>query len=168
MTTASSWPERLPEDLHPAYCRTTTVGRNPYPLHRTEPRRSSGPPTGRVGFTNYGACLILLQLEVERAGGPMAQPFHIRTGRDGVLQLSGEVDLSVVPKLLASVDGDRERSELVVDLSAVTFIDSSGILAIIELGRKVGGRTLLRGPQGSVQRVLDLVGLDDHEGIRIE
>ena len=98
----------------------------------------------------------------------MAQPFDMRTDPEGVVWLSGEVDLAVVPRLLAAADDLHGRHELVIDLSEVTFIDSSGIRAIVQLSRKVWCPTVLRNPSRPVQRVLELVGLDGHGGIRIE
>ena len=97
----------------------------------------------------------------------MAQPFQMRTDPDGVLWLSGEVDLAVVPRLLAAADDLHGRHELVIDLSEVTFIDSSGIRAIVQLSRKVWCPTVLRNPSQSARRVLELVGLEGHGVIGI-
>jgi anti-anti-sigma factor len=98
----------------------------------------------------------------------MAQSFEMRTDPDGVLWLSGEVDLAVVDRVLAAGDDLRARHELLIDLSEVTFIDSSGIRAIVELCRRVRCPTVLRNPSQSARRVLELVGLEGHGGIRIE
>ena len=54
-----------------------------------------------------------------------------RDDRDGVdvIQLDGEVDLTNADSLLAAVEATRSAS-VVLDLSLVAFLDSSGIRAI--------------------------------------
>ena len=97
----------------------------------------------------------------------MAQPFEMRTDPDGVLWLSGEVDLAVVDRVLAAADEHVGRSDLVVDLSEVTFVDSAGLAAIIELGLRTRCPMVLRSPSPLVRRLLELVRLEGHGGIRI-
>ena len=80
--------------------------------------------------------------------------------------LSGDLDLSTLEQfesaLEASLDG---KSELVVlDLRELTFLDSSGLRAMLALHstqREHGGRlVLIRGPR-RVHRVLELTRADD-------
>ena len=97
-----------------------------------------------------------------------AQPFDMRIDPDGVVWFSGEVDLAVVDRVLAAADEHVGRFELVVDLSEVTFVDSAGLAAIIELGLRRRCPMLLRSPSPSVRRLLQLVGLEGQGGIRIE
>jgi anti-anti-sigma regulatory factor len=55
----------------------------------------------------------------------------------------------------ASVDGQRE---FVLELSGVSFLDSSGIKAVVALARELEGRGLvLRNPADNVRKVLGLV-----------
>jgi anti-sigma B factor antagonist len=77
---------------------------------------------------------------------------------------SGEIDMATAPKLraaiLAQVNG--KPVDIVVDLSAVSFLDSSGIAALVAGYRRVeetGGAFTVRNPQARVQRVLQLSGL---------
>jgi anti-sigma B factor antagonist len=63
--------------------------------------------------------------------------------------------------ILAQLDG--RPVDVVVDLSAVSFLDSSGISALIRARRRVGevGGTLrLRNPQPKVRRVLQITGVE--------
>jgi anti-sigma B factor antagonist len=53
----------------------------------------------------------------------------------GSLAVSGEVDIAVVETLLADARAclNADVSELVIDLGGVTFIDSSGLGALVRL-----------------------------------
>lgn len=62
---------------------------------------------------------------------------------------------------------DAQR-ELVLDLSELTFLDSTGIRAFLLVADHVGGGVFLRRPTQAVRRVLGLVGIDRHQGISIE
>ena len=57
--------------------------------------------------------------------------------------------------------------ELVVDLSQVTFLDSTGIRALVDaeqaLARR-GGRLVVRGASGVVRRCLDVTGVLERFG----
>ncbi|HET9061552.1 MAG TPA: STAS domain-containing protein [Acidimicrobiales bacterium] len=75
----------------------------------------------------------------------------------------GDVDIAVAYQLgtaIMAVAG----STVVVDLSGVTFIDASGVAALVDAQRQVeagGSRMELRGAQGIVRRVFEIVGLQD-------
>lgn len=60
------------------------------------------------------------------------------------------------------------QRELVLDLSELTFLDSTGIQAFLVVAGQNRGGLVLRRPQQPVRRVFDLVGIDRHEGIRVE
>jgi anti-anti-sigma factor len=83
---------------------------------------------------------------------------------DGVLVLSGEIDSYTAPDLAVRLAS--EPAVEVVDLSAVTFIDSSGLRTLIEADRSRqddgGSRIMLRAPSASVQRLLEISGLAGH------
>jgi anti-anti-sigma factor len=79
--------------------------------------------------------------------------------------LAGELDLATVPELEARAEQlCAEGRELVLDLSEVAFIDSTGLLAILktrELCAERGcGFFLTPGPP-AVQRLFELTGLAD-------
>jgi anti-sigma B factor antagonist len=87
--------------------------------------------------------------------------------RDGlaVVVLSGEVDIYTAPQfkecLLALIDEGADR--LIVDLTAVSFIDSTALGVLIGGVRRVngaGGSMALVVASRPVQRVLSITGLD--------
>jgi anti-anti-sigma factor len=98
-----------------------------------------------------------------------SQRLQITADADGVLRLSGELDLeqmdAFVERAMASVDGQRE---IVFDLSQLTFLDSSGIRAIVGLAGRIPQGVVLRNPRDNVRRVLRIVDLESCPGIRLE
>jgi anti-anti-sigma factor len=93
----------------------------------------------------------------------------VRTDRDGAVHticLEGELDLANAGDLedeLARVE-DTDVESIVVDLSGLRFIDSTGVHVLIGArARSVedsGRLALLRGPP-AVQRVFELTGIID-------
>jgi anti-sigma B factor antagonist len=82
-----------------------------------------------------------------------------------VLPLEGEIDLHVSPRVsqkLAEIIRSKP-SRVVVDLSRVTYIDSSGLAALIQGMRDVedyGGRFALAGVQENVLSIFETSRLD--------
>jgi anti-anti-sigma factor len=79
-----------------------------------------------------------------------------------VITLSGELDASTCRGLLEQLQGPP-GSKVIVDLSELTFLDSSGLGTIHvarRLARKDGGTLVVCRPQPAVHRVLQLTGLD--------
>jgi anti-sigma B factor antagonist len=88
--------------------------------------------------------------------------------RDGLVHVAlvGELDLSTVAKVqeeLRRVEVDPPAT-LVVDLSKLTFLDSTGLRCIVTADERAreGGRriVIVRGPD-AVQRVFAITRLDD-------
>jgi len=82
-----------------------------------------------------------------------------------VLPLEGEIDLHVSPEVAASLRTmiAKKPKNLVVDLSRVTYMDSSGLAVLIEGMQKVqeyGGKFALAGVQESVTHILEIARLD--------
>ncbi len=83
---------------------------------------------------------------------------------DGTAEVvaSGEIDLATAPILRETLQG--LHGVVTVDLSRVTFLDSSAIGVLIgQRNRLVGndGDLVLRGPAGVVRRTLEVVGLSE-------
>jgi anti-anti-sigma factor len=95
--------------------------------------------------------------------------FEIRADDDGVLFLSGELDLgeaAVFPDAAAAhLNGG---GDVVLDCSGLTFLDSSGIRAIFQFASRAGRPVALRNPPGNVEKVLRIAGVDGQMGLRIE
>ena len=82
-----------------------------------------------------------------------------------VLPLNGEIDLHVSPEVAESLRTiiAAKPKHLVVDLTQVTYVDSSGLAVLIEGMQKVqqyGGKFGLAGVQEDVKHVFDIARLD--------
>jgi len=83
------------------------------------------------------------------------------SGETATLVISGEVDLASAPRLRDQFQRLEARN-VVVDLSGVTFIDSTGLgvlVAALKRTREAGGELTLRAPTRSTRKVLDITGL---------
>jgi anti-anti-sigma factor len=79
------------------------------------------------------------------------------------ISLSGELDMSSAPELDRVLEAAVERGGTVlVDLSELTFMDSTGINAFLKASLSLSGRgcLVLHGEQDRIRRVLDLVRVD--------
>jgi anti-sigma B factor antagonist len=83
-----------------------------------------------------------------------------------VVKLLGELDLSTVPKLEACLEGlDADGADVRLDLSELSFCDSSGISAMVTASKRVrnrGGHLSIVSPQPAVRSVLEITGLLDY------
>ena len=82
-----------------------------------------------------------------------------------VLPLDGEIDLHVSPRVAAALGSmiDTKPKRLVVDLTKVTYIDSSGLAVLIEGMQNVeayGGKFILAGIQDNVKPIFEIARLD--------
>lgn len=91
---------------------------------------------------------------------------HMRTADDGthVFDLEGSLDIATSPTVRAALVDAAERGEhrLIVDLSRVDFIDSTGLGALIGSQRRAkesGGEVRLVAREGQILRLLRITGL---------
>jgi anti-sigma B factor antagonist len=89
--------------------------------------------------------------------------FHV--GHRTVLAASGEIDVATAPKLLQAVDAVLASGALDawLDLSEVTFMDSTGVKVLLETRGALSGsgRTFaVICPPGPVRRVLHIAGVE--------
>jgi len=85
--------------------------------------------------------------------------------RPNVLPLEGEIDLHVSPEVGESLRSmvTKNPRVLVVDLTKVTYLDSSGLAVLIEAMQNVqkyNGRFALAGVQESVKQIFEIARLD--------
>ncbi len=85
--------------------------------------------------------------------------------RPNVLSLEGEIDLHVSPRVSISLRQmiEKKPKQLVVDLSRVTYLDSSGLAVLIEAMQNVekyGGKFAIVGVQETVRSIFDIARLD--------
>ncbi|MEL7208371.1 MAG: STAS domain-containing protein [Actinomycetota bacterium] len=92
-----------------------------------------------------------------------------REDQSVVATVRGEIDADNCAAFGADIlDGTDQAGRVVVDLSELTFIDSSGISELLRLSETVTGRGQdfeLRHPSPAVHRVLEITGLLAHFGL---
>jgi anti-anti-sigma factor len=81
--------------------------------------------------------------------------------------LHGEIDIHTAPQIAdVPVPSTGQWTRLTLDVADVTFIDSIGIWALVNLSRRLDGGTLvITNPSPEVRRTLDLVDLSGAAGI---
>ena len=93
----------------------------------------------------------------------------IRTDYDSgrlTVYLSGELDHHQARAAMQSIEELLEEwmpRECVLELSGLSFMDSSGVALMIRLSRRMkeaGGRALLERPQGQPKRVIEAAGVE--------
>jgi len=94
----------------------------------------------------------LLGIEIERSGNGLS-----------VIALAGELDLSTIPRLEDRLLHELHDPEsVIVDLSQLIFIDSSGIGLLIKAHRAMngaGGINIVVAEGSQVERVFDIAGI---------
>jgi anti-sigma B factor antagonist len=99
----------------------------------------------------------------------LSGPLKVHVTHEGdrrIVSLQGELDLSSAAPVLRQLEkaiADPECQQIVVDMEALEFIDSSGIAALLRAQRRDAGRDRLRivpSRHLGVTRVLEVTGLD--------
>ena len=88
-------------------------------------------------------------------------------GGRAVVVVRGEVDVATCPALDDAVAA-IETPDIVLDLTDVTFMASSGLASLLRADRRaneLGGRLKLRTPSRAVVDVLQMTHLDDRFAI---
>ena len=93
----------------------------------------------------------------------------VNTDGDHLVEISGELDLASADQFLAAVSEAAEAATLLLlDLGAVSFMDSTGLGALIKVRNLVvdrGGEVRLTAVSAAVERVLDLTGMSEVFGV---
>ena len=82
-----------------------------------------------------------------------------------IFQIEGELDMNSAPMVRAQLAAAiaQKAPRLLLDLSALTYIDSSGLALFIESLQRIqdyGGRLVLFGLRDSVRRIFEIARLD--------
>jgi anti-anti-sigma factor len=88
-----------------------------------------------------------------------------QNGAAETLYVSGELDIATASTLERTVAGtlDGQGGEFRLDVSAMTFMDSTGAQALLHVHNRVeslGRRLVIVSPTRPVRRVLEIMGLD--------
>lgn len=82
------------------------------------------------------------------------------------VSVSGEIDAHSAPSLADHLsDCSANDADIVIDMSGVTFMDSSGLRTLIDLHQRTEAAPyglVLRSPSDTVVRLIEVAGLDDH------
>jgi anti-sigma B factor antagonist len=70
----------------------------------------------------------------------------------------GELDLTTSPRLVEAFASNNGHKELVCDLTRVSFIDSTGIQALLAIQRAEPDRFVLSGTSACVEKLFELTG----------
>jgi anti-anti-sigma factor len=121
-----------------------------------------------INYVLYGSYVSISNFS---EGGTVMSVFEISPLVDGKgLHLAGELDLAGAPRLTdALLDFVSSEGDVHLDLSEVTFLDSSGLRVIVALARSRGdaGSVVLLAPSAAITRILEIMGIDEHPGIEI-
>ena len=99
----------------------------------------------------------------------MNDELSIRTSHEGttaIVAAEGEIDLSTVDELRAAVTAAAEEGidELLLDLTAVEFIDSAGLGGLLELRSTLRHRSVtlqISAGEGPVRQAMEITGLSE-------
>ena len=86
------------------------------------------------------------------------------------LRLIGELDMATVPELRSALAATSGNGQVTLDLSELTFMDSSGLLAIVEYARSANGAApvILANPSEVVARIFEITGMQGHPQLKFE
>jgi anti-sigma B factor antagonist len=95
----------------------------------------------------------------------MAESNTTAASNPNVLALDGEIDLHVSPRVALSLGQmvKKKPAKLVVDLTRVSYIDSSGLAVLIDAMQGVeeyGGIFAIAGMQETVRSIFEIARLD--------
>jgi anti-anti-sigma factor len=100
--------------------------------------------------------------------GPAWQPFSVTVSKDGdraTLELRGELDMSGTDRLRIALEQAEKPPAglLVLDLSRLDFIDSTGLEVLLRAARRAhdsGRRLIVARPSRYVRRLLEMTAID--------
>jgi anti-anti-sigma factor len=95
-------------------------------------------------------------------------PLHI-DATDRGLRLAGELDMATAEELLAAIRERAEHVRMTLDFSGITFMDSSGLRALLEAAkdREGDGALVVLDPSPQVRRVLEISLPDGAPGLEV-
>lgn len=124
----------------------------------------------RIEDLPEGGAVVTMRFGTEQGGGSGPVAFAVDTGtlkegRVALIELAGDADLSAAPQLEAALGAPSpaDFQGVLVDMTRLRFLDSSGIRALLLADRRFAveglGWALALGQTSAVQRTLALSGL---------
>ncbi len=85
------------------------------------------------------------------------------------IKLTGEVDLATARQLTDALANIATDSAVYLELSELSFMDSSGLRAIVAFARSRngGGPVVLLNPSGGIERLFEITALEQHPKIEV-
>lgn len=101
---------------------------------------------------------------------PAQEMWTIKVDKSGVIKMTGEIDYTVTPKIRAGLINYIEKTQgvLVLDLSQLNYLDSSGLAVFIEARRHLvdKGRSLqIVSVTPEVKKIFQLTQVDKLFGL---
>jgi anti-anti-sigma factor len=92
------------------------------------------------------------------------------TSEPGVLVVSGDIDVAVADRFERALGPAGGIAPMTIDLAGVTFMDSSGLRAILRAATRVteAAPLVLRNPSAPVQRLFEITLPQEFPHLRIE
>ena len=87
--------------------------------------------------------------------------FKVDPDGAGVLKVDGDIDMAAGPILRKALLEQEEQGAIVLDLTGVSFIDSSGLRTLLDAARRAeerGDSLTLRSAGPEVRRLLEITG----------
>ncbi len=96
----------------------------------------------------------------------MAAELHVsqHEGDPALLIVAGELDTHTAPDLDKRLELVEAGTDLVLDLTATSFVSSAGLSCMLKAQRRLnasGGSMVVRSPPPAVMRLIELSGLQD-------
>lgn len=84
-------------------------------------------------------------------------------------ELVGELDIGSVDMLLAAIKSAPPDGDVILDMSKLSFMDSSGLRALLQMaGRRAGSCLVLLHPTPAVERVFAIALPGGSPGLRVD
>ncbi len=98
------------------------------------------------------------------------QVFKATPAEDANLALSGDLDALTVRELNEALASQNGARHMTLDVSELTFIDSTGLHALVAYvrSREPDGTVTLRGASPHIARVFEITRLTDLSNLRID
>lgn len=114
---------------------------------------------------HLGDDLVVVQSQTVATLSEQECRVELTNAQAPIVRLIGEIDIGCAPRVYSLMwqTTGRGRQALVIDLSALEFMDSSGLQILLRLREKLrvaGKKVLLVSPAPQIQKLFRLTGFD--------